>query len=123
MIEGPKMHKGGRTDFEAIGARPSVARGEMPNATTADLREGNRLYDSHCVSCHGPAAASLGPAPDLRFSSADVRRRFGNIVLEGTLLEQGMPSFRGRLSEQDVGRLQAYVVARARLAMRPGSAR
>jgi PQQ-dependent dehydrogenase (methanol/ethanol family) len=97
--------------------RPDIAPDEFSRIAALDLRDGNRLYDKYCVRCHGPAAASRGPAPDLRHSSRDVRNRFGQIVLEG-LEETGMPSFAGQLSDEEVRRLQAYIVARARLLMR-----
>jgi cytochrome c553 len=39
-------------------------------------------------------------------------------VRDGALVENGMPSFAGQLSDDDMRRLQAYIVARARLLMR-----
>jgi hypothetical protein len=39
-------------------------------------------------------------------------------VRDGALSELGMPSFAGQLSDIDLRTLQAYIVSRARLAMR-----
>ena len=98
-------------------ARPDISPDEFPVAPAGELREGNRLYDKYCVRCHGPAAASGGPAPDLRFSSRETRSRFSEIVL-GALSERGMPSFAGQLSTTQIQQLQSYLVSRARLEMR-----
>ena len=98
--------------------RPDIAPDEFAGVTAAILRQGNMLYDKYCMRCHGPAVASPGPAPDLRFSSVSVRRQFGQIVRDGALSERGMPSFAGHLSDADLLNLQAYIVARARLEMR-----
>jgi PQQ-dependent dehydrogenase (methanol/ethanol family) len=98
--------------------RPDIAPDEFADATATELRDGNRLYDKYCVVCHGPAAASGGPEPDLRYSARPVRQRFRAIVRDGALSELGMPSFAGQLSDIDLRNLQAYIVSRARLAMR-----
>jgi mono/diheme cytochrome c family protein len=97
--------------------RPVIAPDEFPG-DAATLFDGLRLYDKYCVRCHGPAAASGGPAPDLRYSSPAVRRQFDQIVRGGLLRDRGMPSFAGHLSDVDLRNLQSYIVARARLAAR-----
>ena len=97
---------------------PGIAPDEFAGVPVAALREGNRLYDKYCVRCHGGAAASPGPAPDLRFSTPTVRRTFGEIVRGGALSELGMPSFGSQLSDEDLRNLQAYIVDQARRTIR-----
>ncbi len=99
--------------------RPDIAPDEFKRVTDAELRDGLRLYDKFCVQCHGPAAASGGPEPDLRYSSRAVRQRFSEIVRGGVLSDLGMPLFSSsQLSDADLRSLQAYIVSRARIAMR-----
>lgn len=45
--------------------------------------------------------------------SAETHAAFERIVLEGTLVEQGMASFADILSAEDVAAVHAYVIARA----------
>jgi cytochrome c553 len=97
---------------------PEIARDEFADVSAEDLRYGNRLYDKYCVMCHGPAAVSGGPEPDLRHSTQTVRSRFAQIVRDGALLDRGMPGFAGQLSDEDLRSIQAYIVARARLDVR-----
>lgn len=97
---------------------PGIAPDEFSQVQAEEVRHGYLLYEKYCVRCHGGAAISPGPAPDLRFSAAAVRRQFREIVRDGALRDLGMPSFAGQLSEADLRNLQAYIVDRARHEMK-----
>jgi quinohemoprotein ethanol dehydrogenase len=78
------------------------------------VTEGKRLFQTYCAYCHGDTAVSGGAVPDLRYSptlaSADAWKA---IVLDGTLVKNGMVSFARHLKAQDVETLRAYIIQRA----------
>ena len=75
---------------------------------------GARLYARHCAVCHGVGVISGGVLPDLRHSavtgSADA---FGGVVLEGTMLDRGMASFREVLDAGDTEAIRAFIAFQA----------
>ncbi|MEN0074914.1 MAG: PQQ-dependent dehydrogenase, methanol/ethanol family [Paracraurococcus sp.] len=82
--------------------------------TEAAVREGEAQY-GNCVLCHGFSAISLGVVPDLRRSPviADPQG-FRAVVLGGILEPRGMPNMTGRMTEEQVEQVRAFVAARAR---------
>lgn len=91
-------------------------------AFRVDLSKAERgatLYSSTCMACHGSGAVAAGYAPDLRASavllSEDV---FKQIVHDGLLLEQGMPTY-AELTDVQLEELRHFIRARAREAVRP----
>lgn len=80
------------------------------------VQRGQALYPAHCGSCHGPGAINAGGAPDLRDSR--LIEALPSILLDGSLVPNGMPSFARYLDRADVAALQAYLRDRARLPSR-----
>lgn len=75
------------------------------------VSEGGRLYDQmNCVGCHSHGGGGMGPAliDTLWIYGADAKSIFTSIA-EGR--PNGMPSYRNRLSDQQVWQLVAYVRA------------
>ncbi|MBX9591164.1 MAG: PQQ-dependent dehydrogenase, methanol/ethanol family [Hyphomonadaceae bacterium] len=83
-------------------------------APAEKIAEGKRLYQTYCMMCHGDTAVSGGMVPDLRYSatlaSADAWK---SIVLDGTMVKNGMIAFARHLKADDVETLRAYIVQRA----------
>ncbi len=72
--------------------------------------EGVALYVSNCLFCHGvPGVNNGGNVPNLGYSKSETLADSGAIVLEGTLVAGGMPSFEGKLSEEDLTRIIAFI--------------
>ena len=72
--------------------------------------DGVALYVSNCLFCHGvPGINNGGNVPNLGYSKSETLADAGAIVLEGTLVEGGMPSFEGKLSEEDLTRIIAFI--------------
>jgi len=83
---------------------------DVPDSVVA---EGEAVYNKNCLFCHGFAARSGGGIPDLRRMSDATHGIFGEIVLDGIYLSNGMASFADVLSEQDVENVHHYLRARA----------
>ncbi len=79
---------------------------------TADA--GRDLYATNCMRCHGADVVNSGATPDLRRSTTATHELFADIVLGGLREPLGMPAFDDLLNAEDVRRIQAYVLARAR---------
>ena len=82
------------------------------NASQATVDEGETLYKTHCMYCHGNDAIA-GPLPDLRYATAQVHEQFDAIVRGGARAILGMPSFENQLNANQVRAIQAYVLERA----------
>jgi alcohol dehydrogenase (cytochrome c)/quinohemoprotein ethanol dehydrogenase len=93
---------------------PPVLNPPPSTATAQTIEAGHQQFQSHCAMCHEPPAANRGVFPDLRYSPAlNSAQSFDAIVLEGALQPAGMASFKGRMSEEDVQSVRAYLIERA----------
>jgi mono/diheme cytochrome c family protein len=91
------------------------AAGSVVAQERSPTHEGWRQYMVHCARCHGDDAIGGVMAPDLRASVARGAvddQSFPTVVLEGRR-DQGMPGFKGVLTEAQVAAIQEYVTARA----------
>ncbi len=84
-----------------------------PSAPAATAARGQSLYHQWCMFCHGIGTKSGGLLPDLRFSARVTFDQWQDIVLGGVRAGNGMPSFAGSLSRDDVDAIRAYVIAQA----------
>jgi len=91
---------------------------EMPEPPALDvsdetLEQGFEEYARHCTVCHGFRVIGGGVIPDLRYLTPEKHALFGQIVGKGMLQPAGMPSFEGRLSEEEIEAIHAYVIFEA----------
>jgi len=77
------------------------------------VKRGQALFQRYCSACHGDVAVSGGVLPDLRYSKLLGNEKWFNVVLGGSRKQNGMVSFAGELSRQDVEDIRSYVVLRA----------
>lgn len=91
-----------------------------PKVTKA-VFHGYQLYNSYCYRCHGTDASSSQLAPDLRHSLAAGMKQpeFLAIAMSGKR-DQGMPSWAGFLTEEDVNQIYMYVKGRSLDLVPPG---
>ncbi len=86
----------------------------LPCAAAADdaaVRKGAKVYENNCSTCHGDDLVNnSGIAFDLRRLRADEHARFVNSVLHG---KNVMPAWQGRLSDDQIESLWAYIRANA----------
>ena len=63
------------------------------DASPETIKLGERLFFTSCMQCHGGAARTSGVISDLRYLSKAGHDAFRKIVLEGMLVDKGMPRF------------------------------
>ncbi len=75
-----------------------------------DIQEGLALYVSNCLFCHGvPGVNNGGAIPNLGYSAPQTLVNANAFVLDGVMVEGGMPSFDGTLTEADVAKIVAFI--------------
>ena len=83
-------------------------------ASAAVTARGGALYEAYCGSCHGGGVVGVGLLPDLRrtplLHSAE---QWEQVVIGGARRAQGMASFDGVISPEDVQAIRAHVIMRA----------
>ena len=91
---------------------------KQPEVTvsTDNYLNGERIYSAQCANCHGgigvPSEISAA-APDLRRMTLDTHNEFLNIVLKGSLAEQGMAGFAEALSVAEAEAIQHFLIVEA----------
>lgn len=76
--------------------------------TPEQIDQGRDVYEDNCMTCHGRDMVSPGLVTfDLRKFPKDDLARFRGSVLDGK--GNAMPAFRGRLGDEDIDLLWAYV--------------
>ncbi|HXC58890.1 MAG TPA: cytochrome c, partial [Steroidobacteraceae bacterium] len=102
---------------------PLSAAVQFADADT--IRRGAQVFEAQCQTCHGRNGAARSTFPDLRRSPALLSQPLlDSIVLQGTLSERGMASFRDYLKDGDTVALRGYLIslaeaARAQAAVTP----
>src|SRR5712675_2154268 len=76
----------------------------------ANVGPGTLLYVSHCAFCHGvPGVDKGGNIKNLGYVPAEEIANLKDMVFKGPFTDQGMPDFTGKLSEDDVVKIQAFI--------------
>ncbi len=94
-------------------AGPPLAEVLIPNAFEGDARqiaEGQRLYGwMNCAGCHGPkGGGGIGPPlADQDWIYGGESEHIFQAIMQGR--PNGMPSYRGKLTEASAWRIAAYV--------------
>lgn len=79
--------------------------------SSGDADYGAIMYGAYCSVCHGPAALSSGPLPDLRYTPMMLTEEgFASIVLEGSLATRGMPGFGADIGPAEAEGIRAYLL-------------
>jgi quinohemoprotein ethanol dehydrogenase len=92
--------------------RPLNPPAEKPSKEV--FERGLYLYQVNCMICHGDTGVSGGVVPDLRYSATlGSTEAWKSIVLDGSLVNNGMVKFDGILKYDEMETIRAYVVQRA----------
>jgi PQQ-dependent dehydrogenase (methanol/ethanol family) len=86
-----------------------------PSRASADtIALGAQKYARYCAVCHAPAAVGSTVLPDLRRSGTlQNRDSWQAVVHDGILSANGMVSFAGSLSREEIDAIREYVIKRA----------
>lgn len=106
---------GGKAQLPAIPER-RLGKPELPEPMGDDalVAEGKRLYDTHCLVCHGDHAISSGLLPDLRWTPLlGVADAWHSVIIDGARASQGMPAFTPDLDRAGSEAIRAYVISAA----------
>jgi PQQ-dependent dehydrogenase (methanol/ethanol family) len=90
---------------------------QEPPATSLDaaaIKRGGQAYTRLCARCHGAGVVSDGSVPDLRKLDNSWYERFDAVVLDGLMLDTGMPRFDTVLTPRQSEEIKAYVLTHAR---------
>ena len=96
------------------GTMPPLPVQLSPENDAKLVEAGQNLYVSNCVFCHGvPGVDKGGNIPNLAYMPKSFIENLSTMVLQGTAIERGMPDFTGRLNEEDVQKIQAFILGTA----------
>jgi len=117
--DGQKMNISRILAFKIDGGAALPPKPSLPGAppvpelfgSEEQIASGGALYERYCGICHGIAAIAGGAIPDLRHSVfINSQEAFDSIVLEGALLDKGMPSWTQVVSGEDAEAIRAFIV-------------
>ncbi len=86
-----------------------VEKGTIPYKPE-DVQAGAGLYVANCLFCHGvPAVYNGGNIPNLAYSNKAVLAGAKAWIVGGAAAEKGMPSFKGKLSDDQIADIMGFV--------------
>jgi quinohemoprotein ethanol dehydrogenase len=75
-----------------------------------DIEEGTAIYVAACAACHSvPGVDNGGNIRNLGYVGAETITNLKDIVFKGPFRDRGMPDFTGKLKEEDIPKLQAFI--------------
>jgi quinohemoprotein ethanol dehydrogenase len=75
-----------------------------------DVDEGTALYVAACATCHGvPGVDKGGNVRNLGYVPTETIANLKDFVFNGPFKDQGMPDFTGKLKDEDVVKIQAFI--------------
>ena len=76
----------------------------------AHVQEGGGLYVSNCIFCHGvPGVDRGGNIKNLGYIPSEELGNLKSFVFNGPFVSQGMPDFTGKLTDEQVTKIQAFI--------------
>jgi len=76
----------------------------------ADYEAGTALYVTACATCHGvPGVDNGGNVRNLGFVPKEEIINLKDIVFNGPFKDRGMPDFTGKLKDEDIVKIQAFI--------------
>ncbi|HEX7836867.1 MAG TPA: PQQ-dependent dehydrogenase, methanol/ethanol family [Kofleriaceae bacterium] len=77
-------------------------------------KDGQGIYVSHCVLCHGvPGVDRGGNIPNLGYVKPEIIAELDKYVFNGPNVKDGMPDFTNRLKPADLDKIRAFILGTA----------
>jgi len=97
------------TISDAIGSEDGA-----PLSLTRDIGAGERIFSANCAVCHAGGQNVIMPEKTLEKEALDEYlaggRKESSVVTQVTNGKNAMPAFGGRLSDEEIGNVAAYVI-------------
>src|ERR1700722_19746803 len=75
-----------------------------------DVPDGTAIYVQACATCHGvPGVDKGGNVKNLGYTTTENIVNLKDIVFKGPFTDKGMPDFTGKLTNEDVVKIQAFI--------------
>jgi quinohemoprotein ethanol dehydrogenase len=75
-----------------------------------DVPDGTALYVEACATCHGtPGVDKGGNVKNLGYAPTEEIANLKDVVFKGPFMDRGMPDFTGKLTDEDVVKIQAFI--------------
>ena len=75
-----------------------------------DVPDGTALYVQACATCHGtPGVDKGGNVKNLGYAPTEEIANLKDVVFKGPFMDRGMPDFTGKLTDEDVVKIQAFI--------------
>lgn len=101
---------GGAKQIPAVKKAPEQQLVQGIEYKPEDIPAGAQLYIANCIFCHGvPAVDKGGALPNLGYAPVDVIKNLDLYVLDGVKQDLGMPSFEGKLTKEEVTKIQTFI--------------
>lgn len=106
---------GGTAELPAEVEVAKIPLDPPPSRASADvIAAGGKSYARYCAVCHAPAAVGSTVLPDLRRSGTlDNKAAWQSVVHDGILKDNGMASFSGSLTPDQIDAIREWVIFRA----------
>lgn len=88
---------------------PEAPKGLFADASEDMIAKGRALFYGNCAICHSNQHRSI--SPDLRRMDPSTHEMFNDILLDGLLVENGMPAWGDLLSPEDADAIHAFLLA------------
>ena len=106
---------GGTSALPEVQDMAAVPLDPPPSRASADvIAAGGKSYARYCAVCHAPGAVGSTVLPDLRRSGTlENKAAWLSIVHDGALQDNGMASFKGSLSKEQIDAIREWIIFRA----------
>jgi mono/diheme cytochrome c family protein len=111
LLPGATIHAQSQSKYgqKLAGAPPEARRRENPYANSAAARAaGKKLFERHCVECHGENGSGSQRAPSLQAVSTAATPGMLHWFIKNGDLRAGMPSW-SKLPDQQLWQIVTYL--------------
>lgn len=117
MSENPSNESSSSFSKAAAAAFLAGAMAMMPAAFAADIENGSSVFAGNCAACHAGGNNVIENSKTLRKEALEQYLAGGlkpeSIVTQVTMGKNSMPAFGGRLDEEEIKDVAAYVYDQA----------